>query len=186
MKADIKITRTRIAHEITESQHAAGRTKERNSSSVLGQVMLGELHVELPFPHINTHPNIYTIEFPWCNSLNTYHCIPTGAYPAYIRTDGNLGWRIELVGVPKRANVQIHRGSYESQINGCILPGLTQGTVYSEVIDDRRKLPAKKSLPTVGNATQALRYIKDIIETYDVSELEVVVSEQYPEAVMSF
>lgn len=49
--------------------------------------------------------------------------IPAGTYSAFIRTDGPRGWRIELVGVSGRTNIQIHIGNYPWQTTGCTLLG---------------------------------------------------------------
>lgn len=54
--------------------------------------------------------------------------IPAGTYRAHTRTDGHLGWRIELEGVPGRTNIQIHRGNYPGDTTGCILVGTSQDT----------------------------------------------------------
>ena len=49
--------------------------------------------------------------------------IPTGSHPATIRTDGPLGWRVELGDVPGWKNAQIHLGNYPSNSQGCVLVG---------------------------------------------------------------
>ena len=65
----------------------------------------------------------WTLELPWKDNKNDISCIPVGFYQGTIRTDGSKGWRIELVGVPKRGNIQIHVGNYPSDVLGCILLG---------------------------------------------------------------
>lgn len=50
--------------------------------------------------------------------------IPVGTFDAFIRADGKLGWRIELVKVPGWENTQIHLGNFPSETKGCILVGL--------------------------------------------------------------
>lgn len=64
-----------------------------------------------------------TFELPWRNNEEDISQIPPGTYPAFIRSDGDLGWRIELMNVPDRVNVQLHVGNYTSQTKGCILLG---------------------------------------------------------------
>jgi len=54
--------------------------------------------------------------------------IPAGTYQAHTRSDGHLGWRIELEGVPGMKNIQIHRGNYPGDTTGCILVGTSRGT----------------------------------------------------------
>jgi hypothetical protein len=64
------------------------------------------------------------LELPWKDNANNISCIPVGSYQGTIRTDGNKGWRIELVSVPDRTNVQLHVGNYTTDILGCILLGM--------------------------------------------------------------
>lgn len=64
-----------------------------------------------------------TFELPWRNNEKDISQIPPGTYPAFIRSDGDLGWRVELRNVPDRVNVQLHVGNYTSQTEGCILLG---------------------------------------------------------------
>jgi len=61
------------------------------------------------------------------NDSATAGRIPAGTYQAHVRTDGPLGWRIELEGVPGRGNIQIHAGNTPEDTTGCILPGTTEG-----------------------------------------------------------
>lgn len=49
--------------------------------------------------------------------------IPSGTYEAFIRVDGDLGWRVELKNVPGWENIQIHKGNYPSNTRGCVLVG---------------------------------------------------------------
>ncbi|HEX6553096.1 MAG TPA: DUF5675 family protein, partial [Ktedonobacteraceae bacterium] len=66
------------------------------------------------------------IELPWNNNNTDTSRIPAGTYPAYIRTDGPKGWRIELENTDPRVHVQIHRGNTPDDSKGCILPGMTR------------------------------------------------------------
>ena len=51
-----------------------------------------------------------------------------GEYRGTVRTDGKLGWRIELSGTGERSNVQIHIGNNSDNTKGCILPGTGDST----------------------------------------------------------
>jgi hypothetical protein len=77
-----------------------------------------------------------TLELPWRNNEEDISQIPPGSYPAYIRSDGLLGWRVELRDVPDRDNVQLHIGNYSRQTKGCILLGtriaISGGTCATE------------------------------------------------------
>ena len=72
---------------------------------------------------VNGEVMAYTLELPDLNNENYISSIPKGIYDGKIRTDGSKGWRIELLDVPSRENVQIHVGNFTSEIEGCILVG---------------------------------------------------------------
>ena len=65
----------------------------------------------------------YTLEKPWWWNQESASCVPNGRYPATLRYDKSDGWRIQLVGVPKRSGIQIHVGNYPTQTEGCVLVG---------------------------------------------------------------
>jgi RHS repeat-associated protein len=46
-----------------------------------------------------------------------------GAYAGFTRTDGKMGFRIELLGVPHFGNVQIHTGNSPADVMGCFAVG---------------------------------------------------------------
>jgi Family of unknown function (DUF5675) len=51
-----------------------------------------------------------TLELPWRNNENNISRIPAGTYPATIRQDGNLGWRIELNETsPREGLINLHQ-----------------------------------------------------------------------------
>jgi hypothetical protein len=61
----------------------------------------------------------YTLETADYSDTKNTSRIPLGTYNAFIRTDKKIGWRIELIDVPKRESVQIHLGNYSFQTTGC-------------------------------------------------------------------
>ena len=65
----------------------------------------------------------YTLELPYKGNQNYISSIAVGKYSAFIRKDGKMGWRIELVGTGSRKHIQIHTGNSPSDIEGCILVG---------------------------------------------------------------
>ncbi len=71
---------------------------------------------------------------------------PPGVYPGRIRTDGKLGWRIELQNVPGHAHIEIHHGNFPQNSEGCFLPGLTESSNF------------------VGQSDAAMRAIKSVVE----------------------
>ncbi|HYC30130.1 MAG TPA: DUF5675 family protein, partial [Chitinophagaceae bacterium] len=79
------------------------------------------------------------LELPDVINKQYISSIPKGVYPAFIRTDGTKGWRIELEDVPNRTNIQIHVGNYTSNIDGCILIGTKVDIDNCAVLNNVRK-----------------------------------------------
>jgi hypothetical protein len=94
------------------------------------KAILGEMKVTHPFGSQKPFPlELYTLELPYADNLNDLSSIPPGNYPAFIRTDGHRGWRLELRNVPHRRHIQIHKGNTTNDILGCILVGTTKGSL---------------------------------------------------------
>lgn len=93
---------------------------------------------------------LYTLEPP--NRNNTVSKdykkagrILAGTYKVVkIRTDGTLGWRLQLEDKHGRTEVQIHRGNYPKDTTGCILPGTKRGNNYVDYSDTAMKVIKKK------------------------------------------
>ncbi len=64
-----------------------------------------------------------TLELPWKNNQRKISCIPLGTYRVVRRYTSKHGNHFWLKDVPNRDYVLIHRGNYNFQIEGCILPG---------------------------------------------------------------
>lgn len=69
----------------------------------------------------------YTYELPWKadatgKSINSLSRVEMGIYELNIRSDGNKGWRLELLKTGHRSAIQIHRAASSMYIEGCILP----------------------------------------------------------------
>ncbi len=65
----------------------------------------------------------FTLELPWKENERGISCIPAGTYEAFKRMSPKNGSVIELLNVKDRSNIQIHRGNYTRQIEGCVLVG---------------------------------------------------------------
>jgi hypothetical protein len=65
----------------------------------------------------------YALERPWKGNEPSLSAIPAGTYTGILRYDHSDQWRIQLVGVPKRSNIQIHTGNVPDDTEGCILIG---------------------------------------------------------------
>ncbi len=67
--------------------------------------------------------NCKTLELPWLQNQTDISCIPAGIYECQKITSPSLGVCIEIIGVPSRTYVRIHRGNFTRSILGCILVG---------------------------------------------------------------
>jgi hypothetical protein len=83
----------------------------------------------------------FTLELPWLENQRSISCIPAGEYEAFKRMSPRNGSVVEFANVKDRSNIQIHRGNYTRQIEGCILVG-----------DSVRFLDAD-SIPDVANSS---------------------------------
>ena len=102
----------------------------------------------------------YTLELPWRDNQSNISSIPAGRYDAIVRTDGNKGWRLELLYVPSRYNIQIHIGNYTSDITGCTLVGMDASVDYCEVYYSRSALNVlqHKLEPLIGRRVTVTYY----------------------------
>lgn len=92
---------------------------------------------------------LYTLEPPNRNNTVSEDYIKAGrifagTYKTVIRTDGDLGWRLQLEDKHGRTEVQIHRGNYLKDTTGCILPGTKRGNDYVDYSDKAMKVIKKK------------------------------------------
>lgn len=82
-----------------------------------------------------------TMEEPWRANRRSMSCIPAGTYGMVKRMSPSRGYLVwELKDVPNRANIQIHRGNFLSDTEGCILVGLQHNDPgCPNVITDSKK-----------------------------------------------
>jgi hypothetical protein len=66
-----------------------------------------------------------TLELPWKNNQRNVSCIPKGTYKARIVPNSpSFNYtHIDVLDVPNRTFIKIHRGNFYHQILGCILVG---------------------------------------------------------------
>ncbi|PSR52643.1 hypothetical protein AHMF7605_03430 [Adhaeribacter arboris] len=105
----------------------------------------------------------YVLELPPRDNVPFVSSIPAGTYPVKVRTDGALGWRLELDNVPDRKNVQIHIGNFPKDTIGCLLPGKEAGASQCKVLRSNEAMAELKSLFTVfGTMEKTEITIRDI------------------------
>jgi Family of unknown function (DUF5675) len=93
---------------------------------------------------VNDTITSYSLERPWVDNLQNISSIPAGTYKGSLRYDHTDHWRIELVGVPGRTNVQIHIGNQPDQTKGCILIGKKLGSDLCSLEDSAAAYKALK------------------------------------------
>lgn len=88
-----------------------------------------------------------TLEPPWKGNQHKISCIPEGEYPVKWTFSHKFHRYLpEILNVPARVGIRIHRGNYPSSTEGCILPGensevgeVHNSTKYEEIITARVK-----------------------------------------------
>jgi len=79
----------------------------------------------------------YTVERPWLDNAARISCIPPGHYAVQLGTffsgDGPGGKpdypAYEILDVPHRMDIKIHRANTAAEVAGCIAPGKNLGWV---------------------------------------------------------
>lgn len=74
-------------------------------------------------------PPIYTVEKGWKGNSPDISCIPLGMYEAKLGDFQGKYKDLELLSVPMRTNIEIHRANRASELAGCIAPGLGLGVL---------------------------------------------------------
>lgn len=111
-----------ISEKAQASDHEIGIQREYSSSECVSGYLLVDGQVVC-----------YVLERPWQNNETEISSIAAGRYKAFIREDGSHGWRIQLVDVPGRDNIQIHVGNTTTESKGCLLPGRSISSSLCEV-----------------------------------------------------
>ena len=81
-----------------------------------------------------------TLENPWVDNQRNISCIPEGVYPVRLRLPRESATRdylhLLVQEVPNRDFILVHRGSFPSQTQGCLLVGLgtEQDVVHNSVL----------------------------------------------------
>ena len=78
----------------------------------------------------------FTLELPQKGNQKSISCIPEGAYTCRKITSPSLGECIEILEVPGRTYIRIHKGNFTSQIQGCVLVGESLKDINGDLIID--------------------------------------------------
>jgi hypothetical protein len=94
---------------------------------------LGQLHV---YDGITHQATFCTLELPWKNNERKVSCIPQGTYRLLPRYTDHFGNHFAVDMVAGRSGILIHRGNYPSEIQGCILVGMTHQDIDKDGLAD--------------------------------------------------
>jgi hypothetical protein len=78
----------------------------------------------------------FTLELPQEGNQPNVSCIPEGQYNCRKITSPTLGRCIEILEVPGRTYIRIHKGNFTSQIQGCVLVGEALKDINGDLIID--------------------------------------------------
>jgi hypothetical protein len=99
--------------------------------------------------------SLATLELPWKNNQRNISCIPEGVYKTILVASPRFGRVYGVQDVPNRSSILIHAGNfagdtskgYRSDVAGCILVGLRQGSLFNQraLMDSKAALSAMLS-----------------------------------------
>jgi hypothetical protein len=81
---------------------------------------------------IDIDPMFITLERPWRNNRTDISCIPPGEYKCRFKNSKKHGPVYEILNVPGRTNILIHKGNKVSHTKGCIIIGSEFGKLVNE------------------------------------------------------
>ena len=73
------------------------------------------------------NPICFTIEREWLNNIHDISCIPIGNYICSLHESPHFGEVYKVVDVPNRSDILIHPANIQSELRGCIAPGMSLG-----------------------------------------------------------
>ena len=68
-------------------------------------------------------PFVLTLERPWINNQKGVSCIPSGTYECQRVNTPKHGEVFQVINVPDRDSILIHKGNIDEDSQGCILVG---------------------------------------------------------------
>ena len=101
----------------------------------------------------------FTLELPWLGNQKNISCIREGIYQFKRRVSPKNGNVLELQDTHPRTFIQIHKGNFTYQIEGCILVG------------DGVKWLNGDAIPDVTNSTKTLEKLLEASKGIDLIEI---------------
>lgn len=77
-----------------------------------------------------------TMELPWKNNAPYVSCIPAGIYKVKKHDSPKFGRSFHVLNVQNRSEILIHRGNYNRDTLGCILPGMDFKDIDNDGLKD--------------------------------------------------
>jgi hypothetical protein len=75
----------------------------------------------------------FTVEKPWNNNVPQTSCIPAANYFLRLGTYNHGGYpAYEIIGVPDRSMIKIHKANLADELLGCIAPGKELGWIKNK------------------------------------------------------
>jgi hypothetical protein len=101
----------------------------------------------------------FTLELPWRDNERNVSCIPRAeGYKGVKFLSNKNGSAIKIINVMNRDHIQIHKGNYTSQIEGCILVG------------DSIKFLNEDGIPDVTNSKKTMNKLLELLPNhFDIS-----------------
>lgn len=109
--------------------------------------------IELPSGKI-----LQTLELPWRNNKVKVSSIPATSYTCKITNSPKFGHVYEVKNVEGRSHILIHAGNWISDIQGCIMVGMSA--------DDNRLYNSKKALNLLMTEMADKDFTLEIVEDY--------------------
>lgn len=113
---------------------------------------------------------LYTAELPWRDNKTGVSCVPPDSYLCEYWSSAKYKKAYHLIGVPNRSAILIHQGNfagdtakgYKSNVLGCILVGLSIGTIGNQ----KAVLSSILALDKLINVIGKNNFILNIREAY--------------------
>lgn len=119
-----------LSHWLNLSTYYFSPKKENNMEQKLlvlkrtyyNDATFGQLQIEG-----KDNPVFFTIENPWLENKQFESCIPEGRYSVVPYSSDKFQDVYEIKNVKGRSNILIHVANWQSQLDGCIAVGSSQG-----------------------------------------------------------
>ena len=105
------------------------------------------------------HRPIFTLENPWLNNKPWISSIPAGDYCVNKRISAKFGSCFDIYVVDGRTDILIHAGNTEEDTSGCILVGMSIGTLTNRA--------ENKTSTAVLQSRDAMQYLNDLLKKED-------------------